>query len=181
MKGENFVPGRKREKLEWKDVGKLQGTYGRVVRELADDVIIFFMKCDQSEGRTRVRSLRRMDILENNSWRMEWKVDDETKKDYLVEKRAQVGMESKKVAVVCWYIGSLGRNECLDLWYLSISRHWCCQWFNSSLAKFLNIALVRFSRSVVSDSLQPLGVKHTRLPCPSPTPGAYPNSCPLSQ
>ena len=35
-----------------------------------------------------------MDILENNSWRMEWKVDDETKKDYLVEKRAQVGMES---------------------------------------------------------------------------------------
>ena len=123
MKGENFVPGRKREKLEWKDVGKLQGTYGRVVRELADGVIIFFMKCDQSEGRTRVRSLRRMDILENNSWRMEWKVDDETKKDYLVEKRAQVGMESKKVAVVCWYIGSLGRNECLDLWYLSISRH----------------------------------------------------------
>jgi len=38
-----------------------------------------------------------------------------------------------------------------------------------------------FSRSVVSDSLWPHGLQHTRLPCPSPTPGAYPNSCPLSQ
>ena len=80
------------------------------------------MKCDQSQGRTRVRSLRRMDILENNSWRVEWKVDDETGKDYLVEKRTQVHMESKKVAVVCWYIGSLGKNECLDLRHLSVSQ-----------------------------------------------------------
>ena len=81
------------------------------------------MKCDQSEGRTRVRSLRRMDILENNSWRVEWKVDDETGKDYLIEKRTQVLMESKEVAVVCWYIGSLGKNECLDLRHLSVSQH----------------------------------------------------------
>ena len=34
--------------------------------------------------------------------------------------------------------------------------------------------------SVVSDSLQPHGLQHARLPCPSPTPGAYTNSCPLS-
>ena len=54
---------------------------------------------------------------------MEWKVDDETEKDYLVEKRTQVHMESKKVAVVCWYIGSLGKNECLDLRHLSVSQH----------------------------------------------------------
>ena len=38
----------------------------------------------------------------------------------------------------------------------------------------------RFS-SVVSDSLQPHGLQHARLPCPSPAPGAYSNSCPLSQ
>ena len=31
---------------------------------------------------------------------------------------------------------------------------------------------------VVSDSLQPHGLQHTRLPCPSPTPRAYSNSCP---
>ena len=38
-----------------------------------------------------------------------------------------------------------------------------------------------FSHSVVSDSLRPHGLQHTRLPCPSPTPGACSNSCPLSQ
>ena len=37
---------------------------------------------------------------------------------------------------------------------------------------------VHFSRSVVSDSLRPHRLQHARLPCPSPTPGAY--SCPLS-
>ena len=40
---------------------------------------------------------------------------------------------------------------------------------------------VQFSHSVVSDSLRPHGLQHTRPPCPSPTPGVYPNSCPLSQ
>ena len=29
---------------------------------------------------------------------------------------------------------------------------------------------VQFSRSVVSDSLQPHGLQHARLPCPLPTP-----------
>ena len=38
-----------------------------------------------------------------------------------------------------------------------------------------------FSHSVKSNSLQPHGLQHTRLPCPSPTPGACSNSCPLSQ
>ena len=36
---------------------------------------------------------------------------------------------------------------------------------------------VQFSGSVMSDSLQPRGLQHTRLPCPSPTPGACSNSC----
>ena len=40
---------------------------------------------------------------------------------------------------------------------------------------------VQFSCSVVSDSLRPHGLQHTRPPCLSPTPGVYPNSCPLSQ
>ena len=39
---------------------------------------------------------------------------------------------------------------------------------------------VQFCRSVVSDSLRSHGQQHTRPPCPSPTPGVYPNSCPLS-
>ena len=37
---------------------------------------------------------------------------------------------------------------------------------------------VQFS-SIVSDSLRPHGLQHSRLPCPSPTPGDYSNSCPL--
>ena len=40
---------------------------------------------------------------------------------------------------------------------------------------------VQFSRSVVSDSLRPHELQHTRPPCPSPTPGVYPNPCPSSQ
>ena len=40
---------------------------------------------------------------------------------------------------------------------------------------------IQFSCSVVSDSLGPHGLQHTRLPSPSPTPRACSNSCPLSQ
>ena len=40
---------------------------------------------------------------------------------------------------------------------------------------------VQFSHSVMSNSLQPHGLQHARLPCPSPTPGVYSNSCPSSQ
>ena len=45
-------------------------------------------------------------------------------------------------------------------------------WYNSSS--------VQFSHSVVSNCLRPHGLKHSRTPCPSPTPGVHPNSCPLS-
>ena len=40
---------------------------------------------------------------------------------------------------------------------------------------------VQFSRSVVSNSLQPHESQHARPPCPSPTPGVHSNSCPSSQ
>ena len=43
------------------------------------------------------------------------------------------------------------------------------------------LLLLLFSRSVVSDSLWPPGLQHTRLPCPSPSPRACSNSSPLSQ
>ena len=48
------------------------------------------------------------------------------------------------------------------------------QWNNS-------LESVQFIRSVMSDSLWPHGLQHSRLPCPSPTPGAYSNSCPSSR
>ena len=40
---------------------------------------------------------------------------------------------------------------------------------------------VQFSHSVMSDSLWPHESQHARHPCPSPAPGVYSNSCPLSQ
>ena len=39
----------------------------------------------------------------------------------------------------------------------------------------------QISCSVVSDSLWPHESQHTRPPCPSPTPGVHPDSCPWSQ
>ena len=39
----------------------------------------------------------------------------------------------------------------------------------------------QFSQSVMFNSLQPNGLRHARLPCPSPTPRACSNSCPLSR
>ena len=56
----------------------------------------------------------------------------------------------------------------------------------SSIRAFSNesalcISSVQFSRSVVSNSLQPHEPQHVRPPCPSPTPRVHPNPCPLSK
>ena len=40
---------------------------------------------------------------------------------------------------------------------------------------------VQFSGSVVSNSFRPHELQHARPPCPSPTPGVHPNSCPSSR
>ena len=45
----------------------------------------------------------------------------------------------------------------------------------------VDISSVQFSCSVMSNSLRPHELQHTRSHCPSPTPGVYPNSCPLSR
>ena len=59
------------------------------------------------------------------------------------------------------------------LWNVGPFKNWSL-WNN-------DIWSVQFSCSVVSDSLWPHGLQHTRLPCPSPTPGAWSNSCLSSQ
>ena len=43
---------------------------------------------------------------------------------------------------------------------------------------FPSISSFQFSRSIVSNSLQSHELQHARPPCPSPTPGVYPNPCP---
>ena len=49
------------------------------------------------------------------------------------------------------------------------------------LVEFVSFTSVQFNHSVVSNSLQPHGLQHVRLPCPSPTPGACSNSCPSTR
>ena len=46
---------------------------------------------------------------------------------------------------------------------------------------FTPFSSIRFSRSVMSDSLWPHWLQHARPPCPSPTLRVYSNSCPLSR
>ena len=49
------------------------------------------------------------------------------------------------------------------------------------LISSIPLSSVQFSSSIMSDSLQPHEPPHARLPSPSPTPGAYSNSCPSSR
>ena len=55
-----------------------------------------------------------------------------------------------------------------QLWNLNHLKH-----------KYNSKVSLLFSRSAVSDSLRPRGLQHARPPCPSPTPGACSDSCPL--
>ena len=54
-------------------------------------------------------------------------------------------------------------------------------WYCLKELKICNVCLVQFSRSVVSDSLQPHELQHTRPLCPSLTPRVHSNSRPSSQ
>ena len=64
------------------------------------------------------------------------------------------------------------QNVWLNKWFLS---NWKANGF------WYFFSSVQFSRSVVSDSLQPHESQHARPPCPSPTPGVHPDSHPSSQ
>ena len=81
----------------------------------------------------------------------------------------------------------------IHMFILDISEHNCflilenLRTFNYKLriyfdswSTFHKLVSVQFSRSDVSNSLWPHELQHARPPCPSPTPGVHPNSCPLS-
>ena len=46
---------------------------------------------------------------------------------------------------------------------------------------WLRFSSVQFNCSVMSNSLRPHELQHARPPCPSPTSGVHPNTCPLSR
>ena len=70
----------------------------------------------------------------------------------------------------------------------TVSIHFCCHQQDYVLSKyqlylfsnqFMPLSLIRYCCSVMSDSLRPHGLQHARLPCPSPSPPACSDSCPL--
>ena len=71
---------------------------------------------------------------------------------------------------VCWMLLLVGN------WTFYLFIYWLC-----SMAYGILVPSLLFSRSVVSDSLGPHGLQHTRLPCPLPSPRVCSNSCPFSR
>ena len=71
---------------------------------------------------------------------------------------------------------SLGQWYCkYGTWTCATCKLYSCKLANNGLKNLL------FTCSVVSDSLRPHELWHTRLPCPSPSPEVCSNSCPLSR
>ena len=60
-----------------------------------------------------------------------------------------------------------------------IACRFCTSWVTKEAPK-MGISSIQFSHSVMSDSSWPHELQHARPTCPSPTPGAYSNSCLLS-
>ena len=75
-------------------------------------------------------------------------------------------------------------SKCSIISFLISSLNWEFKIHLLGVGNFFCVAIVfssvQFSCSVVSDSLWPHGLQHTRPPCPSPTPRARSNSCPSS-
>ena len=104
----------------------------------------------------------------------------------------RAGTEDKEGVLEPRDVGSIRKLEKAREWILPWSlqkRTQPCQhldlYCTSELqnCKMINLyfkSSVQLSHSVVSNSLRPHGLQHARLPCPSPTPGACSNSCPLS-
>ena len=61
------------------------------------------------------------------------------------------------------------------------STNWYSKWCLRTNGCVRMFSSVWFRRSVMSNSFQRHGLQRARLPCPSPTPRAYSNSCPLSR
>ena len=62
-----------------------------------------------------------------------------------------------------------------------------CEHYIHTTPKFNNCVIIICLKKtcsvqlLMSDPLQPHGLRHAKLPCPSPTPGACSNSCPSSR
>ena len=76
-----------------------------------------------------------------------------------------------------WYYFLTWCFSCMHTYLISTDRFQLPQ----GLTMANHFLSVQFSHSVMSDSLWPHGLQQARLPCPSPAPRVYANSCPSSQ
>ena len=74
---------------------------------------------------------------------------------------------------VCSHFGALQNKVSLFPLFLHL---FAMEWWD-----WMPFSSVQFSHSIMSNSLLPHGLQHTRPPCPSPTARVYSNSCSLSQ
>ena len=80
-------------------------------------------------------------------------------------------------------IGSRSHQIVIMYFHISFSHQrklYCEYLWGKESGSFASSKLFLFSCSVISNSLQPHGLQHARLHCPSPSPRACSNSCPLS-
>ena len=94
-------------------------------------------------------------------------------------------ISGKTIALTRWtFVGRVMSLLCnmlsmLVITFLLRSKCLLISWLHSPSAVIFSS--VQFSRSVVSDSLQPHELQHSRPPCRSPTPGIHWNSRPSSR
>ena len=119
---------------------------------------------------TRIRSLSQEDLLEKgmatHSSILAWRIPPTEEPCGLQPMESQRDRHDwvtrEILCFVHWYISSCYTHSCVQ------HMKGCWQVFSS----------VQFSHSFVSDSLWAHGLRHTRPPCPSPTPRGYSNSRP---
>ena len=99
----------------------------------------------------------------------------------------EMGNRFPAISIISVYL--ISTYLCDILWYMSQIKATTLKRNIARLPLALGIGViffcyfssVQFSHSVVSNSLRPHELQHARPPCPSPTPGVYPNSCPSSR
>ena len=99
-------------------------------------------------------------------------------------KKARLGDDSPQIQHFFATQGPVGSTQSALFYYAVMVDLWkLCFWGGRKVWQLIGTEMFSSVQSlrVMSNSLQPHGLQHSRPPCPSLTPGVYSNSCPLSR